>query len=519
MKSPFYLFAVLSFLLLPISIFAQKIYHLDSVSHLKLYDNSLYLMSELSGYYYDWRLSNKEDVYFKDIRNPKTSENVVDKYSVLFSVDSIQSNSVNDVIQLLLHKEFIVWQKDSSILHTLCMISPNLFYSRYYRYEYNSSMTVQGQDKSSWQITNAQILPFDYIELANRKTILQGYGNNYIIPTTNGLLFGFDKRTIAKQCINIIDTMPASGRNVLAMNREVSVLQTASNFSNYDVKIMKNKNQKYELQTYHGLSLLVGQFDTIIKDKYFFATKSGNYFSLYNWVFNKIEDSVRAFNFYDYYVQIIKENKLSTLGVLGKIDNYYVNNLMGCGTVPHFKYTIQKKNKQFSIVSLVNGPGAYNPDNRSDIISFKNNLQFESMTFLDGTTQINYTSNTGMGEDFEITRDWLLVKKGSKYGVICFDKYEKDLDEKIILPIEYDSIVCNKNFNEPLKVYKFGLCGLFPLDYSWNRLNAKYDYKNYLSRLYVSLDKRSKYFVRYQKIDGEKGWLDLIMNKDISDEK
>jgi hypothetical protein len=132
---------------------------------------------------------------------------------------------------------------------------------------------------------------------------------------------------------------------------------------------------------------------------------------------------------------------------------------------------------------------------------------------------LNYIGNTGINEDFEISRDWLIVRKGNKYGIIHFDFYENKLHEKVVLPIEYDSIVSNRSFNEPLKAYKYGLCSLFPLDYKWNKLNDKYDYKQFISGSYLWLDKRNKYFVRYKKIDGQMGWLDLVKNVEIQDVK
>jgi hypothetical protein len=514
------LFLAMGFLLLPFIALAQKSYQLDSITHLKLFDNSIYLLSKQGDTYFDWRPYYKDykvDAYFKDTRNPQTPENVVNKDCILFSVDSVQSNSKTDIIKQMLHKEFIVGKLDSNTIHTVCMISPNLFYSRYYRFEYNGQFNVDGNRKSNWHISHAQILEFDYIEMANKKIVLQGYGNNYIIPTIKGLLFGFDKRVMATDTMVITDTIPVVGRSVFAINKESSVLQTSSHFSNYDVKVVKNRNEKYELQTEKGFTLLAGEFDTIIKDKYFFITKKGKQLSIYNWLFTKIEDSISGYNFYDYYAQIIKNNELKTIGVLGKIDHYYVNTLMGCGTVPHFHYTIKKKNNLFSITSLINGPGAYNPDNSTKTIAFKNNLKFDDINFLEGTKELNYIGNTGINDDFEISRDWLIVKKGNKYGIIHFDFYEKALHEKIVLPIEYDSIVSNKMFNEPLKVYKFGLCSLFPLNYKWNKLNAQYNYKVYISNPYAALDKRYKYFMRYKKIDGKMGWLDLVKNVEIPD--
>jgi hypothetical protein len=506
----------------PFIFLAQKNYQLDSITHLKLCGNSLYLLSKQDGKYFDWNPNYKDykvEVYLKNTRNPHNLEDIINKDCILFSVDSIQSNSKADILNQMLNKEFIVAKIDSSTVRTVCMISPNLFYIRYYRFEYNAYMTLNESDKSSWRISHTEILEFDYVEMANKKIILIGHGNNYIIPTTKGLLFGFDKSVVGSDTMLITDKMPVPKKCIFAINREASVLQTSNSFSNYDASVKKNNNNKYELQTKKGYALIAGEFDTIIKDKYFFVTKMNNYFSIYNWLFTEIEDSIKGYNFIDYYVQVVKNNQLKLLGILGKIQNYYTNSLMGCGTVPHFHYSIQKKDKQFSITSLVDGPGAYNPNGSTDRILFKNTLQYDGMTFLNGGKQIDYTSNTGMGDDFEISRDWLLVKKGNKYGIIHFDKYEKDLHEKVILPIEYDSIVCSKEFNEPLKVYKFGLCSLFPLNYQWNKLNAQYNYKSFISPPYLALEKRNTYFIRYKKMDGAMGWLDLVKNLEIPDLK
>ncbi|MBC9798461.1 hypothetical protein [Sinomicrobium weinanense] len=170
--------------------------------------------------------------------------------------------------------------------------------------------------------------------------------------------------------------------------------------------------------------------------------------------------------------------------------------VLWCGTLPVFRYCIDKENNQIIYESdhVDFGP------NRKILNTTLDNIDAEQIKFLNGEDLSQYEIGDGLGELYHVPKYWILIVKGEKYGLAGIDHGQDDkISLKALLPMVYDSIVF-KDYLTPLKLKKNGL-------YTWYLGDEKPKYK--------SLSSFDHHFSRFELPDGRKGWIDLNGNEYI----
>ena len=473
---------------------AQPIYKIDSVDHILLYSNGLNpLRKENETYIMRYIYSiNPFKIYESLLREiPK-------KYPII-SIDDLTFVSQDEWIEKFMNVEYIInseYFDFSQNFETIEMIHPNIWILRGYK----AKKDYQKNDGSvKWQINYVSPKHMHYVELPNGALYVQGTGNNYIMPLKNGFCSGTGNKGFLKEVFN-----PEKYQR----DKEGLAYETMEymNFSNF-CRPSKNENGKYELRDLFDKTLIGAEYDTIHINQFFVAGYNKNKYDIYSTLLEPIEDSVGGFNFNDYYIEFIKNNHFFTKGVKGDIIIPQTRNKFRCGTVPHYAYKIEKTEQgEFYLIDEI-------------MLKSKtllgNTTEWDDMKFLNGLQGINYDSNDILFHNIGVNYNWIIVKKDNKQGIVnlAYDYKNKKYSVQKALPIEYDSIHF-KSYYDPILLYKDNIQQICIFIYEYNepdnsRIILSPDFKN--------IEIKSKYFIRYETLDGEKGWYDILKAICIAD--
>jgi hypothetical protein len=496
---------------------AQNLYPLDSVTHIKLSMDrfSTYIKK---GDHYFYRIIRKYDpVEIYGSEHPYKYEDLEDiKRSIVVPIDTIQSIPKEEFYRQLGGREIITY-RDSASMFTVCLVSPNVLFCKWYVYE--AFREHPFEVRNNWNISAMDVVELHYIALPGKRILLSGTSKAsnpyFIMPTKDGIKYGNGVN------LSLADTVSFSrdtNNCTACINREVMCMQAGTmNFG----QVGLNKNGKYEFRTKEGEPIIKGEYDTIVRSYYYTLCKKAGRYTVYNYNLDKIEEDVRAYNFKDFYLQVVKGNDLKLIGSIGKIkgEQKIPSTFGGCGNVPYFDYCIEKKVKSLIIYTQYRSAGGkwfYYTDSASKA----NSMGVEDMWFLNGGKHFGVKGRGRIQDEIRINLNWILVMKGNKYGLLDYSRYPGNLIENVILDIEYDSIIASPHYNEPLKLYRNGGVYLFPLGYeqpNYQQLYMDLDFRKFVSNGYAVLGERQGNFIRYGKTSGETGWLDLAKNEEIKD--
>ena len=202
-----------------------------------------------------------------------------------------------------------------------------------------------------------------------------------------------------------------------------------------------------------------------------------------------------------------------------KLANPTERDVSYCGTVAHWRYTLQQSKGLYQLQIYTFGPGA--PDEEDERFILSDCQPTDFVSFLTGDKEFERDENSSIRGDIEMHQEWIRVGRNGKYGIVAYDykqpqgvnpkrtvrrsKYwERNiltypvlkLKGKTLLPIVHDSIIMRRD--GLIYFYKDGKVGLFPSD---------------KAPVYDKLEQRTLSFY-YIKKDGIEGWLDIKTNNE-----
>lgn len=368
---------------------------------------------------------------------------------------------------------------DGNLKSVLSIFNSNLLMVEYYIYR-------EVNQKFEWKFDEADIFNTFYIDLGNdKKILLLDKNKGYIIPTKEKLIIKIDENDYSNA--TKIEYIDSNLTNVLKRSFQFYFKQKV----NYNKWILKNKFDK---------QVLNNSYDSIFKNNNFIIGISKNKYEIYNSRLDLLfKNQIPCAYPMGFRLQILNGNKISIIDCYGKDASQKKEIFSVCGTVTYYQNFLTRdslilssndmsqvvKEKKYSIKHL-----------NADSISFfnnKNTLEYDDNFF--------HNPDKYLFQNFYKSKDviqynLLLILKNKKFGIYQFNIKNDSLNLKELLPIEYDSIIY-QSFFRPMKLKKDGLYTYF--------LVNKVKYK--------SLGKFEGYFCRYEKINGEIGWLDFKGNE------
>lgn len=277
-------------------------------------------------------------------------------------------------------------------------------------------------------------------------------------------------------------------------------------------------------------------YDSIQRKNQYIIGKNKNKLDIYNLKLDKLPiNNVREAYYDRGNLQILTNNSVKYIDVLGKETNRRIISYSFCGTVSSTSFEIikSKKNKHFNAIEIRTGGLGGFPSQKELLLK---NLEAEyDVTFLNKTKRDGYDGNSSFVDGYIDRTHLLVVGKNKKVGLYTYNddniefnfgnviedteqkdengivkppqiidinqsKYGSTLAEEL-LPILYDEI----KLIEPLIIVKKDeKYGIYPL-------------KNGLK--YKNLGMVTANFINYETINGEKGWIDVNTRKEYPNEK
>lgn len=487
---------------------AQEVYPLDKVTHLELGRASIFPSVKNNNLFTKKYILKVNPLEIVQSTHPETKENLEETNVKIISIDDVEKLSKEEIIEKLKQKEWLInkiSKNNEEYLQTIQMLTPNLWIHRLYGFNTNDYLT--GNRQKSWNIIAAQIYPMIFVSLPNNAIYLQGDKNNrsYIVPVDNKFKVGFNSGTGAENQTEILEELNKENLNI---DIEKSTYQSLNEF----FKIEELTNHKFQLTDYWGGSTnikpLDETYDEIVQNKYFIVTKEKNSYDIYNTFLQPIIKDVNSYFFDGYYVQILKNGQITTLGAQGNIRNIYNQNFVGCGTMPVYDYQIIKDKNR--IYNLISRSGYHNEPATSKGIAFqvKSPIKIDEIKWLDGSDRIGYSSLQYNENDVNLSRELLIIQNNKKFG-IALPEYDKNTAHiKLLTEIIFDRVSFT-SYDEPLLLHKDQQIFILGLSLENPAILGPYQ----------EIGERKKYFIRYTKENGKKGWCNLLRSENIDDDQ
>ena len=219
-------------------------------------------------------------------------------------------------------------------------------------------------------------------------------------------------------------------------------------------------------------------------------------------------------------IEVLTENGPYYCDTKGKkLANPTERDVSYCGTVAHWRYTLQQSKGLYQLQIYTFGSGA--PDEEDERFILSDCQPTDFVSFLTGDKEFERDENSSIRGDIKMHQEWIRVGRNGKYGIVAYNykqpqgvnpkrtekkisDYKKTLltypvlniEGKTLLPIVHDSIIMRPD--GCVYIYKDGKVGLFPSN---------------TAPVYDKLEQRTLSFY-YIKKDGIEGWLDIKTNNE-----
>jgi len=525
MKKKLYITPLYTILCLSLSspLAAQPTLRMDSIVYVGVQRNILSYISHDNAQFIrhtgglNWKRSaganGTDSIFFNRYDSkPIDSASLYEDERELLEPDSIMDMSQADMMSALRNKQLIL-EADST--HKTVLFFANDFvlaqvsmqYNKAYKGGFGTYRIAPNEEEKKWRVNRAFFSARNNFVTVNGAKNILVYQNGYIIPTQKGWLIyamGMRKRIVPYN-------MPTLN---FSADDYVDMMEGLNAKTPYSIRFVGDG--KCQLTITANELVLPQLFDSIQFMDKFIIGKIGSYYIVYNAQLKQLSTpKVRAFAYDNPNLQIVEYNQLRTIGYDGNEGQPYIFRTLICGTgMQSYSYEIKEEDGYFFITDgrifqhqiskiLRNGstvPAVVNTKNRHGI---KLVAGATDVRFLDGTKHISYNSEDGYDAFYRIQRNWLLVQKQQKFGIVSTDYWGYGDSNKTVLPVIYDSISVSKRFGEPVRIYRKGLVGYFPIN-----KDARY----------AKLEERIKNFVRFTMPNGRQGWLNIKEAKEYLDE-
>ncbi len=493
-------FFILIFLFLNLK--AQKVYKIDSVSHILMTGNAAYTLKQLENNLFHKRyivIYGIDNTTVHESSRDETLEDLTKSGSTVVPISDLRKITEEEWIKKFLGNEYLLspdntGKADDKTFYTIEMFRPNIWLQREYKFGRSPGPP---SNKEVWYISNAGIFTLAYIELPDHKTYLQGFGNNYIVPYKTGFTYGTTSNagTIGERF----------DRKRYIPDNEIYTYQTVENLqTEYIYTLEKDTvNNKYGLvEKYYKHKLIPAMYDTIIRNNIFTIGRNGNKYDLYNAYLQKLVTDADAVNFDKYKAEYVKNNRLYTSNIAGDTISIIFHHHFRCGTVPHYYFKLNKDNEGNNFILETDRKKEEYPIGKTD--------NWNNVMFINGMEEIRYDSNDTwdlIHNRMGIGQNWIIVRKEDKYGILdIVRETTREIVVEPIVPPEYNEIVF-KSYYEPLILKKDGLLQVCIGQY--NTSNFGKNVPLVISPYFKEIGEQRKFFLRYEKPDGETGHYDI----------
>lgn len=422
------------------------------------------------------------------------------KEKSLIEVSTLPDYKNNNLVEELKIKSFYKrveskYVRGGFFIERLEYFNEVYFTLRTYRLEdyYNDDVDKR---EERWKLYETNFFAYFLLRVNQRKRIIilvdtennfRGSIEGFILPKNNSFIASIFHGTIKENNAKSINDQFAIEQESVGFNY---------NFQNVELYRVEDGNKVKDL--IFNLSLIENKFDTVFINNNFIVGKHQNKPSLYNLRLENITPvNTRGIQSGSNgrYCQVLVNNKIFWLNESGKLskdkveDTYFI-----CGTVTSINQHITKNKTEYLLEESID-----NFDGKDPFLKFYSlfpNNTYDTLLFLNGTEQLEFDGNSGIGASFYLSGNpynYMIVKKNNKYGLIEIETLSDEPTFSIKLPADYDFIEMS-SYYLPVLIKRDNLLGYYPL-------NAKPKYKN--------LSKFQGSYARFTLPNNKKGWLSL----------
>ncbi len=368
-------------------------------------------------------------------------------------------------------------------------------------------------EKEKWRVDEAKLYTINIIVINKNRPIIvlsdENHIQYFIVPLNDGSFYtNYQKANLVLKKHSVLDR-----DIVLDMMRDKDARALYG--------VVNQNNKKYIANEFK--EILVNQpYDSIRRVKQFIIAKNAKNIDVYNLRLQKLPlEHVREVYFDRTHLQVLSKNAIFFINSLGEQTQRQKIQYSFCGTVSRTKFLIEDTVKQRPMIKINHGGLAHHLYQKKIILTNLKNKQ--EITFLHKTKQHYRDGNSRFVEGYVDRTQTLLVKNNHKFGLYSYPqdvkcelenidkKKAKEIQQVIpdcvvetkakeLLPIEYDNIALREPFIILEKDHRFGI------------------YKDKNGLIYQYLGKVMVNFMRYEKLNGEKGWLDVNNFQHYADE-
>ncbi|SNR15692.1 toxin-antitoxin system YwqK family antitoxin [Tenacibaculum jejuense] len=385
---------------------------------------------------------------------------------------------------------------------------------------FGSFYTEKDDDKKKWRVDDQEFFSTYVFLLNENKPILVLTKEDdvvyCIIPTNND-----------KFVVNFKDNNDSVIKKMNYVDFNNYTLEMLMRYQNakefYNVK--KNKQKQFLTNTFNEIILEKG-YDSIQLAQQYIIAKDNNKIDVYNLQLKKLPlKNIRQVYNDRGNLQVLTSNEVYYVDVLGNKTNRNSISYSFCGTVSSTDFSIMKHDSKASVNAIkIHYGGMGRGYSYNEILEIDNLDTSYDLKFLNNTKQDGYDGNSGFVDGYVNRTNMLVVSKNKKFGLYTFTtenvkfkrrknkNKKKTVDEngielpeiidinapeygktqaKELLPVMYDSIT----LREPLIIVE--------KDNSYGIFSSE------MSLQYKILGKVYNNFMSYEKLNGEKGWIDV----------
>ena len=469
-----------------------------------------------------------------------TTEKIKKNGVINIDVDNIKTQSIESLLKQVSNKEWSndyyevdrYSKKDSTAYKVVfkqfnseIFIASNLKYTKKQSRGFGSSYSNSDDDIKKWRLNSSDFFSVNILVLNDNKPILvltEGDSMEYyIIPTINeGLVVNYKEE---------------GAREGIKINNSESVLKSL---------LYRTPSKEFYKEKSEGDKKYIANLsdETLIKTAFDSISFKGNYIIGYHnreiEIYNPKLDKLNLSNIRSVYydrgnLQVLTNNHLKYIDVLGKESKRIYLNYLFCGTVHSTSFELFKPQKRKNFNALVITKGGFASRETTKKVLFFDNLNDKyDLKFLNKTTFDEFDDNSSFVDDYVNYTHLFTVSDGKKTGLFTYN-YDINFQDKIdfysqysendykikipddlyvsidkieyaitkaeqVLPITYDFIELKSGL---IVVNKEGVLGIYPL---------KEGFK------YKSIGKKEGNFISYEDIYGKKGWIDIHTHKEYA---
>ncbi|MBO0593513.1 hypothetical protein I2486_19105 [Cellulophaga sp. E16_2] len=493
---------------------------LSNISHVETHDNgklNFYQKGKLNDFiklnykfHYNHKTHERSFTIIGTGEKENDLENIKKNVAEIIKVSDIKTQSIESLLKEVENKEWLDNypnnEKRKAILNQFNPDFLTSFELIYSNARDNRSRVIpypkEDDEIEKWRLNELKLYKINIVMLNETKPILILSNGNYIeghiIPTKNkGLLIKLYEKNYKEQ------TNSSVTESIL---KELMLNVYSPHL--YDIK---DKNKKKYICNYFNDILIDKGYDSIQKYTEYLIGNNKENIDIYNSKLYKLPiNNIRKYYYDRSNLQILSNNTIKYIDVLGKETKR--NNeiiLPVCGNEPgeelYESYEIMTSNKKH-FNNTIKRTSTHNP---LFLFSFENLDNSYDLTFLNKKKYIgNYDNNQYL----------LVVTKNKKVGLFSYqipftgdtiNKKSNTIEEaknvstvaKQLLSVDYDGIELRGAL---IIVKKDKRYGIFPLKDK--------------GLIYKKLGEIEVNFMSYEKLDGEKGWIDVNTYKEYPNE-